>query len=187
MAELNLSLSELFQATFGTRTNAFDFGKLPQRKEQSSTGAAYYSVDTFGREYYMPVYLDDYELPYPVIRINGRKNIVKTPLTQRRGTFKQYINIDDYQIIIRGLIISKNNEFPEEEVKQLRTLFEKPKALSIISPITDIFLNTQERQGFDKIVIEDFDFPETVGITNVRGYELRCYSDEPFNLVEKNQ
>jgi len=185
MAELNLSMTQLFQATFGYKTNVFDFGKLPQRKEQSSTGAAYYSLDAFGREYYMPVYLDGYELPYPVVKINGRKNIVKTPLTQRRGTFKQYINIDDYQIIIRGIIISKTNDFPEKEVKELRAIFEQKKALSIISPITDIFLNTQERQGFDKVVIEDFDFPETVGVTNVRGYELRCYSDEEFNLIEK--
>jgi len=111
--------------------------------------------------------------------------MVKTPLTRRRGPFKQYINIADYQRIRQGIIISKTNDFPEKEVKELRAIFEQKKALSIISPITDIFLNTQERQGFDKVVIEDFDFPETVGVTNVRGYELRCYSDEEFNLIEK--
>ena len=99
---------------------------------------------------------------------------------------KELINITDYEIVIRGFIIGAGNEFPENEVTALRTVYEKNVALSIQCPLTDIFLLRPDRKGSDKVVITDLVFPAVTGVKNVRPYELRLVSDEEFNLVNIN-
>src|SRR4051812_38452355 len=118
MAEISFRLAELFEKTFGYKTKAFepkfehvtgDGNNLTDRKEQGASGSAYYATDAFGTEYYMPVtisYTEDDEagivkkwtLPYPVITISSKKTIIETALTERRGTVKELINIQDYII-----------------------------------------------------------------------------------------
>jgi hypothetical protein len=212
MAEITFSLADIFERTFGYKTSAFEpeFSEVqgnrsPGRKEQGALGSPYYSTDAFGKEYYMPVtikypdsgkasqqngsdgvgsgVLKKWDLPYPVISLSSRKNIVETTLTERRGTVKELINIEDYEITIRGFIIAKENEFPESEVTTLRNIYEQNVALSIQSPLTDIFLLRPDRSGNDQVVIKELKFHEVSGVKNVRPYELRMVSDEPFNLV----
>jgi hypothetical protein len=186
-APISLSLADLFADAFGYRTPAFEpqFDKLPARKERSDTGAAYWSIDqATGREYYMPVTLGDQELPFPVISIRSRKMIVETPMVEQRGTVKELISSEDYEITIRGLIISKEREYPEAKVKMLRDLYERNEALTIICPITDIFLATPDRGGYDSVVIKSISFPEVRGKMTVRAYELELVSDSILNLIE---
>jgi hypothetical protein len=123
-------------------------------------------------------------LPNPIISISGKKKIVKTPLTDRSGTVKEYISREDYVISIKGIIIGDTNEFPEAGVTVLRELYESNYPVSIANPITDIFLLRPDRSGSDSVVITDLKFPEVKGIKNVRAYELTMESDEPFNLID---
>ena len=219
MPATSLSLADLFEKTFGYKTQAFDpkfdhvtgdGNSLSGRKEQGASGSAYYASDTPGMEYYMPVtltypdvssipdpppgtagqsnndsftILKTWALPYPVISINSKKTIVETPLTERRGSVKELIGIKDYEITIKGFIIGRTNEFPEEEVTRLRTIYELNSAISIQCPLTDIFLLRPDRSGSDQVVITDLKFPAVTGIKNVRPYELSFVSDEPFNLI----
>ena len=124
-----------------------------------------------------------WDLPYPVVSITSKKTIVETPLTGRRGTVKELINIQDYEITVRGFIIGSTNEFPESDVTTLRTIYEQNAALSIQCPLTDIFLLRPDRSGSDQVVIRDLSFPAINGVKNVRAYQLRMVSDEPFSLV----
>jgi len=221
MAEITFSLADLFEQSFGYKTQAFapkfnavvgDGSLSPGRKENGAQGSPYYSTDALGREYYMPVtitYQDasqsnglitgdsgtadqagastgalrKWDLPYPVISITSRKTIVETPLTGRRGTVKELINIQDYEITVKGFIIGNTNEFPEADVTTLRTIYEQNVALSIQCPLTDIFLLRPDRSGSDLVVIRELTFPAMNGIKNIRPYQLRMMSDEPFNLV----
>ena len=201
MAEISISLATLFEKTFGYKTKAFDpkfddvkgYSELA-RVEQGAQGSPYYANDALGREYFMPVTLvyDDggsnglqkYDLPFPVVSITSRKTIVETPLTERRGTVKEIININDYEIVVRGFIICATNEFPENEVTQLRTVYEQNTTLSIQCPLTDIFLLRPDRKGSDQLVIYELEFPAVSGVKNVRPYVLRMVSDESFSLVE---
>ncbi len=219
MAEITFSLADLFEQTFGYKTQAFDpkFNTVvgqsalsPGRKENGAQGSPYYAADAPGREYYMPVTvtytdasqgnglitgdggttnqgstgaLSKWDLPYPVISISSRKTIVETPLTGRSGTVKELINIQDYEITIKGFIIANTNEFPEADVTTLRTIYEQNVALSIQCPLTDIFLLRPDRGGSDQVVIRELTFPAINGVKNVRAYQLRMVSDEPFNLV----
>lgn len=208
MAEISFSLADLFEQTFGYKTQAFDpdFAKVqgirsPARMEQGSYGSPYYANDALGMEYYMPVTisyqdtgrgntnagpqaaLKKWALPYPVISIASRKTIIETALTERRGTVKELINIQDYEIMIKGFIIASGNEFPENEVITLRNIYEQNAALSIQCPLTDIFLLRPDRSGSDQVVIRELRFPAITGVKNVRPYEISMVSDEPFNLV----
>jgi hypothetical protein len=180
---------------------------VPQRMEQGAHGSPYYANDALGREYFLPVtltypdntplseqdaglvggnttgILNKWNLPYPVISVSSRKTILETPVTERRGTVKELINIEDYEIIIKGFIIGATNEFPEKEVTTLRTIYEQNVALSIQCPLTDIFLLRPDRSGSDQVVIKQLSFPALTGVKNIRPYELHLVSDEPFNLV----
>lgn len=181
--------------------------KIPLRQEQGAHGSPYYAHDALGNEYYMPVtiiyadntklssqdaalvggdtlgILNKWDLPYPVISIASRKTIIETPLTERRGTVKELVNIQDYEITIKGFIIANTNEFPEESVTILRTIYEQNAPLSIQNPLTDIFLLRPDRSGSDQVVITELKFPAITGVKNIRPYELHMVSDEPFNLI----
>ncbi len=123
-------------------------------------------------------------LPHPVISVTGKKTIIETPLTERRGTVKEVINLMDYEIVIKGLIIGEDNEYPEVEVSVLRDIFELNVAVGIANPITDIFLMGPATSGSDKVVIKELSFPEVKGAKNVRPYQLTMVSDAPFNLID---
>lgn len=212
MAEISFSLAALFEQTFGYKTRAFDpefntvtgYNALsPGRKENGTQGSPYYAIDALGREYFMPVTItypdasgsngllgndsvdatNKWNLPYPVISVSSRKTIIETPLTERRGTVKELINLQDYEIVIKGFIVSNTNEFPETEVTRLRNIYEQNVALSIQCPLTDIFLLRPDRSGSDQVVITELTFPAITGIKNIRPYQLRMVSDEPFSLV----
>ncbi len=213
MEEFSFDLAGMFEQTFGYKTQAFnpefkevtgDGNSLSLRTQQGAQGSPYYASDKLGNEYYMPVtltYADDVnvtepngsvssntfqynlQLPYPVIAVSSRKVIIETPLTERRGTVKELISIRDYEITIRGFIISTSHEFPEDEVTKLRSVYERNTPLSIKCPLTDVFLLRPDRSGSDQVVIRELKFPAVTGVKNVRPYELHLVSDEPFNLI----
>lgn len=127
--------------------------------------------------------LKKWDLPYPVISITSKKTIVETPLTERRGTVKEFINIQNYEIVVKGFIIDSANEFPESDVTTLRTIYEQNVPLSLQCPLTDIFLLRPDRKGSDHVVLCELKFPAISGVKNVRPYELHFESDETFNLI----
>jgi hypothetical protein len=212
MAEISFDLAALFERTFGYKTEAFspEFGRVQGdnssfRINQGAHGSSYYAKDSLGVEYYMPVtlvypdngqsteqgvsnpsisgQLKKWDLPYPVISITSRKTIIETPLTERRGTVKELINIQNYEIVVKGFIISNTNEFPENAVTTLRTIYELNIPLSIQCPLTDIFLLRPDRSGSDQVILQEIKFPVISGVKSVRPYELHFVSDEPFNLI----
>lgn len=217
MAVQNFSLAELFEATFGYRTQAFEpeFKEVKSespllRKDQGVHGSPYFATDALGAEYFLPVtiiypetaplpnnapqsstlpdldetsVLKRWELPYPIVTISSKKTIVETALTERRGTVKELINVQDYEIVIKGFLIGKGNEFPEEDVATLRAIYELNTPVSIQCPLTDVFLLQAGRKGSDYVVIKDLKILPISGVKNIRPYELHLVSDEVFNLI----
>lgn len=201
MSTVNLSLANLFEAAFGYRSTAFDpqftdvvGAQDDDRNTQkvSQTGAKYWGYAN-GREYYMPVTVEyigadggkkELVLSYPIISVSARKLIIETPLTERRGTVKEIINIADYDINIRGFMISGTKEYPEADVQALRDLWETNTAVRINSVLTDLLLLGADRKGSDKVVIKEMLLPEMKGVNHVQAYQLSLVSDAPFNLIE---
>ncbi len=200
MAEISLSLPDMYENAFGYKTQAFNprFPALPNRVAISKQGSPYYADDVLGREYFMPATITYapgasagapgevkiINLSYPVISVSCNKTIVETALTERRGTVKELISTKDYEITIRGLLLNTSNDFPEDDVTALRELFEQNAAVQIKCALTDIFLIRPDRSGSDNVVITEISFPPISGVKNVRPYEIKMLSDETFNLTD---
>lgn len=206
--QIDIGLAGLFENVFGVQVSAFDPSLAPvlgdtaagvtpmggsARTETGASGSPYYAKDANGREYYMPVtvtYLDDngknqtYNLPYPIISIQAKKLVIDTPLTDRRGTVTELIQIENYKIIIKGFCIGKGNEYPEADARMLRTIFEAGGTVNIACPATDIYLLRPDRSGSDAVSIRNFELLPNPGVKHVRAYQIELESDEPFSLVE---
>lgn len=118
-------------------------------------------------------------LPYAVVKISGKKTIVKTPLAERSGTVKELYSIDDYSIGIKGFLIDdKYRTWPENEIRKLQMLYEMNQAVHLSNALTNLFLGADGR-----VVIESLEFPEVEGgRKHIRPFSMTLESDSVFNL-----
>ena len=153
------------------------FSQEKSENKLSRLGAPLYVKGENGQLYFMPVWLNELLLPICTISVSSKKVIVETPLTGRRGTVKELIRCEDYQFRIQGICFGYNREFPEQQIQELKDLFEVTRSVKIKSAFTDIFI----KEGY--VVVNDLNFPETKGVEHVRGFELSAVSDESFDLI----
>lgn len=196
MASLVFDLNQLYQQTFGTTPNInfikpsedtkqseklrFDI-KPEDSKKYSNLGTPYYEKiegDVLGRECFLPVKIDDVKLPFSTVRINSKKTLVETACVNRKGAVIEQINVENYNIKLRGFLIGNNNELPDEGLTELKNLYEKNESVVLRNALTDIFLS-----GEDKVVIKSIDIPEVRAVKNVRPYEFDMVSDTEFTLI----
>lgn len=125
--------------------------------------------------------LKNYTFPdWPLLDISASKNIVKTPIKGANGTVKEYINIDDYQITIRGILINyDSDEYPEDLVNDVHELFKANKEMQVTTPVLNLL-------DIHNIVIIDLKFPEVEGFNNIQPFVIQCLSDEPVELLIKS-
>ena len=129
--------------------------------------------------------LEGEQVPFPTLvintvlfSVNQSKNIVKTPIQGRNGTVKEYISDGDYDISIRGVIVSENaNEYPKDEVRKLIEILRVQDSFSIASR----YLN--EVFDITDIVIESYSLPQSEGYHNVQAFEINAVSDEPIEIT----
>jgi hypothetical protein len=175
----------------GTRANDTDFRQeldfegLPISSDDEGTEFVQVrnSLNTTlpdGRTLFMPMRLGGLILPNePSISISSRKNIVETPLagSTRRGTVKELISIEDWQVTIRGIALNFQSKlvYPEDQVKALRDLYETNESLDVMCALTNLL-------GIYRLVITSFELPEMIGIQHAQAYQFTCISDEDFLL-----
>ena len=123
-------------------------------------------------------------LPYCVISAQCKKTIIKTPLTERGGTVKELVNVDDWQFTVEGFLVNRSNEFPEDDFTTLVRLYECNTPIEISSIITDIVLKRPARGGSVHVVIEDLSFPANRGVKHVKPYMMKLCGDGIVNLVQ---
>lgn len=125
----------------------------------------------------------DILLPYTVVKITGKKTIVKTPLSERGGTVKELYSIDDYVISIKGFLIDENNRvWPDKEIKQLKQLFCINTAIELDNALTNQFLHTDNNIN-NRVVIDSFELPEVEGgSVHIRPFSMTLESDSVFDL-----
>ncbi len=195
----NFNLQEILQNIVGYKGLPFPGGWLPsakaggyagkdytgltqagEKKELSDTGARLRKKDMNGRWYFMPVVFmhdgSEYEIPNAIISIKGKKTIVETPMIGRKGTVKELVSIDDYEISIAGVIID-DDDFPEDGLSNINELFNINQSVRLKCALTDIFMDDD-----DMVVITDLDCPEVKGIERARGIRINCKSDKNFEL-----
>lgn len=104
------------------------------------------------------------------------KNIIKTVLQGRNGSVKEYISDGDFEVIIRGALVSKEaNKYPAQEFDTLKTICKLPVAIEVYSGFLQFM-------SIHNLVIHSYNFPQREGFNNMQVFELRCMSDEPIEL-----
>jgi hypothetical protein len=147
------------------------------------------TAEYLGKEIWLPVKftgldatifgVDELLLPYSVIKITSSKTIVSTPLSERRGTVKEYFSAEDYQITIKGFVIDEADRiWPEKELIVLKQLDDLTTAIQLDNALTNIFLDKDTR-----VVISKLDLPEVEGgRKHIRPFSMTLMSDSIFTL-----
>ncbi len=125
----------------------------------------------------------------PLISMSLPKTIVETPTVgkERKGTVKEYICTEDYQIIIRGVCVNEDPEmrdqYPAEQVQELHRMYEINDGLEVIN---NAFLTLFDIKN---IVLKNLEFEEMAGQQGLQKYTITAVSDQDFyaDLAEKQK
>lgn len=191
-------LAQLYRYQFGGKP--YDIGEERKAAEPapfvidgenvqlSQVSGSALTAEYLGKEIWLPVKFTGLDatifgvgellLPYSVVKISSSKTIVSTPLSERRGTVKEYFSAEDYQISIKGFVIDEDRIWPEKELIVLKQLDDLDTAIQLDNALTNIFLDKDTR-----VVISKLDLPEVEGgRKHVRPFSMTLMSDSIFTL-----
>lgn len=140
------------------------------------TGVPLYEKLKGGGVAFMPVWIEDNLLPITRMSIARRKITNLTPMTGKKGSVKELVRADDYEILIQGIAFGHDKIYPEEEIILLEQLQSLNRSLSMRSALTDIFI----QDGY--AVVTDFRLPPSRS-EHVQPWEMKLLSDEIFDLI----
>jgi hypothetical protein len=160
--------------------SSFSIEKAPGRNTISSLGQQYYAADLSGREFFLPVWINDFLIPFAVIGMTWRKTIVSTSMPERGGSVKELISIDDYLFTIKGILVNEDNEFPEADIIAMHDLFKINASVRLKSALSAIVLNGNFNE---MVVIRDVEWPISTGVEHVKSFEIKVESDMIFDLT----
>lgn len=119
------------------------------------------------------------EIDCCTIAVNLSKTVIKTAVSERKGTVHEQFNTDDYKFTIKGFLIGKDRFFPEDQINQLKDIFETTDPVSLHGGYPELFLDESCR-----VAVLTLDFPETMGKSPwVRPFSMTCESDYIQNLI----
>ena len=123
----------------------------------------------------------------PLLSISLAKTIVETATVgkERKGTVKEYICTEDFNINIKGVCVNEKQPdvFPTEQVLELRKMFEINDSLEVISnPFLELF-------EIRNIVLKDIQLDEMAGEQGLQKFTIIAVSDQDFyaDLTEREK
>ncbi|MFI3322087.1 MAG: DUF6046 domain-containing protein [Rikenellaceae bacterium] len=161
---------------YGVSGGEYTYNTTISEKTSSALGSTLRKKDAQGNWYFLPVTLNGVELPNTIISIKGKKTIVETAMVGRRGTVKELISVDDYEIEIAG--VAFESDYPDEMIAELNNLYTINESISLKCALTDIFLEDE-----DKVVIKSIEFPPIQGYETSQAYKMSLVTDRSFELV----
>lgn len=155
-------------------------GDYMDEKFYTDKGSLLRKADAQGRYYFLPViflYKDkEYEIPNAVISFTGKKTIVETPMVGRKGSVKELINIDDYEIRIQAM--AQDKDFPEAALTELNEIYNINESITLKCALTDLFLVAD-----DKVVIKSIDISDMKGEETLTVFTMDLITDQSFVLT----
>jgi len=160
----------------------YSFEQPSERREKNIQGSPFYALNHNGNEVFLPIWLIDsfgveFMLQNTVSSIVSKKTIVETQLVNQQGSVKEEISIDDWEINVKGIIVSPDMDYPDQQVQDLVKLYELSDSLGIDNARTSVCL-----QKGEKVVIKSLKFPELKGMKNLQPFEMDLVSDVEFTL-----
>lgn len=161
----------------------YDFGETTARREYNIVGASFYGINNNGSEVFMPIRLirpdgSKLLLQNTVSDFSNKKTIVETPLVNRKGTVKEEISVNDWEINVKGIMVSSDFDYPDEQVNELDELYELGVGLGLENARASLLL-----KGNEMVVIRSLRLPELKGMKNVQPFEMVLVSDWAFDLI----
>lgn len=183
----SINIQQLFAKAFGIPMPEYKLQELDKPKPLSNSlyGTPYYGSNPLtGQYHFLPVFLDiegdsDYELPFPVVRIQSQKIIVETPMTERKGSVVELVSQESWKVNIKGFIVSSNGQYPEEAIQRMVNVYERNVPVRMRCALTDLCLAAD-----DRVVIKSLNFPEVRGVEHVKPYEMDLVSVSIFDLID---
>lgn len=103
------------------------------------------------------------------------KYVEMTPMEGYDGTVKEYSAHGDYDVTIKGLLVSDNGQYPASLKAQLKSVEEAKVAV----PVSCEYLNDL---GILNLVILNLKWVPTAGSENSQAFEMQCVSDKDVQL-----
>lgn len=117
-----------------------------------------------------------------LITVTEYINVVKTNVAGANGTVKQYINIGDYQIEIKGIFTSEIPDTrPSDLIRQLHKITRSTCEVNIACEFLNLFsVNCIVFDGEQRFSMEE-------SSRDVQKFELNCISETPFPVKVTQQ
>jgi hypothetical protein len=115
-----------------------------------------------------------------LIDVSQTKNIVTTAVQGRNGTVKEYISLGDYEVRIRGAIVTERSDaYPYNQTRDFHKLLIQSNLLKVVAEYLRLF-------DIYSIVVKSFSFPQQEGFQNMQQFEINAISDSPDELIQEN-
>lgn len=109
--------------------------------------------------------------------VSQSKNIVRTAISGRKGTVKEYNNESDFEIQGTANLNELINVFPADQLLKFRELAKVPQEIPVVSKILNSIFE------IDNVILTDFSVTPGTGKGNV-SISFRLESDQPFDLKD---
>lgn len=164
-------------------SDEYEFNTYGERREYNINSVAFYANNANGNEMFLPIWLIRSDgsrllLQNTVSSLSNKKTIVETPMVNRQGTFKEEISLSDWDMNVKGLIVSTDMDYPDQMVHELTRLYELGTPLGIENARTSIIII----EGKEQVVIKSLRFPEIKGMKHIQAFEMDLVSDNAFEL-----
>jgi hypothetical protein len=111
--------------------------------------------------------------------VSGSKRIVETEFDGNDGAFLELFTLNNYEVEISGILVSENDdEYPEELVRKVRSIYEKRKSVKAVNSLLSIY-------NISQLAILSCDFRIVPGEYGMQAFTLKCKSDKTFQLELK--
>ena len=177
MSHIAVDLINLYQRFFGKPYTVPENWELIEADRRTINGIPISIRTSAGIEVFLPISLwvskDLFiRVDCATIRVTSKKTIIKTALSERKGTVKRQFNTGDYVFNIKGVLIGDKRQFPDDQIRMLKEIYESDQPVFLFNAFAEIFMPNC------RVVVENYEFPEVEGKSlQHRPFTLTCESD----------
>ena len=146
--------------------------------DATSQGISVRKLTDTGVEVYLPIELTDnlgnkLIVDCATVRVTFKNTIIRTAVSERKGTVKEQFNSGDYVFNIKGVLIGKNRKMPDVDIVMLKEFATNQSPIYLNNAFTELFMT-----GENRIAIESLEFPEQEGKhIRMRPFTMVCETD----------
>lgn len=183
MSSFAINLKEIYHEYFPNNFNIEEKTVIPEKETTVLGSHVVEKSELLGCTVFLPVTLncglEKLTIPCATIRVTGQKTIVRTAISERRGTVKEQFSVGDYEFSVNGVFIADKSMIPDKDIITLKSFYESTEPVELHNAISDFFLDKSCR-----VCITAIDFPEVQGKTlRHRPFSFTCESDFVNTLI----